>query len=50
MVINSNDTSWISFVFQSFIRKINKSNSTVAQIDKDQLKNEEGTELRPIVR
>ncbi|XP_012998329.1 choline transporter-like protein 3 isoform X5 [Cavia porcellus] len=36
--------------FLSFIRKINKSNSTVAQIDKDQLKNEEGTELRPIVR
>ncbi|XP_005388837.2 PREDICTED: choline transporter-like protein 3 isoform X4 [Chinchilla lanigera] len=36
--------------FSSFVKKINKSNNAGAERDKDSLRNEEGTELRPIVR
>uniref|UniRef100_A0A0P6JEK6 Choline transporter-like protein n=1 Tax=Heterocephalus glaber TaxID=10181 RepID=A0A0P6JEK6_HETGA len=36
--------------FLGFVKKINKSNSARAQRERDSLRNEEGTELRPIVR
>ncbi|XP_045403442.1 choline transporter-like protein 3 isoform X2 [Lemur catta] len=36
--------------FLSFVKRSNKLNSTSAQQDRNSLRNEEGTELRPIVR